>query len=67
MIIKINNSELEISNNYEVYLGSKKTGQIFKNWADLDETTKKKLSNLQLQAQALVDQSIKILISSDVA
>jgi len=67
MIIKINDSELEISNNSEVYLGSKKTGQIFKNWGDLNETSKKKLCELQAQAQILVNQSREILIGADVA
>ena len=67
MIIKINDSELEISNNSEIYLGSKRTGQIFKNWAELDETARKKLRILQTQAQALVNQSIKILVGADAA
>ncbi len=67
MIIKINDSELEISNNSEVYLGSKKTGQIFKDWNELDETSKKKLCELQAKAQALVNQSMEILIGADVA
>ena len=63
MIIRTNEFELEISQGAEVYLGSKKTGQTFKNWAEIDEDIKDSLEGIIKQAEILVKHSAELLIT----
>ncbi len=63
MLIKIDKSELEISPESNVYLGSPGTGQIFKNWNELDDHIKVQLENFQGQVEKLIKQSEEILLS----
>ena len=51
MLIKTDKSELEISKETNVYLGSLEVGQIFKNWTELDENAKEQLEKIQGQAE----------------
>jgi len=63
MLIKTDKSELEISKEANVYLGSVGTGQIFKEWIDLDDNAKAQLDKIQGQAEKLIRQSEEILIA----
>ena len=61
MLIKTDIFELEISQNSNVYLGSKKSGQIFTNWADLDDSVKVDLEDISRQVETLMLQTEKLL------
>jgi hypothetical protein len=61
MLIKTDIFELEISQNSNVYLGSKKSGQIFTNWADLDDSVKVYLENISRQVETLMLKTEKLL------
>jgi len=61
MLIKTNKSELEISKETNVYLGSLGVGQIFKDWTELDDNAKAQLGKIQGQAEKLIRQSEEIL------
>ena len=62
MIIKTENSELEISIGTDVYLGSKASGQIFKKWDDFEDNQKLKLETILKKVEALIYESEKMLI-----
>jgi hypothetical protein len=61
MIIKINGSELEISEEKDIYFGSKTSGQIFKKWYGLEEHVKLGLEMIQNKAEALIIESKELL------
>ncbi|MCD6273387.1 MAG: hypothetical protein J7K30_11240 [Deltaproteobacteria bacterium] len=61
MLIKTDIFELEISRNSNVYLGSKKSGQIFTNWADLDDSVKIDLEDISQQVETLMLKTEKLL------
>lgn len=61
MIIKVNGSELEISEEKDVYFGSKTSGQIFRNWYGLEEHVKLGLEMIQNKAEALIIESKELL------
>ncbi len=63
MLIKTDKSELEISKGANVYLGSVGTGQIFKEWIDLDDNAKAQLGEIQSRVEKLIRQSQEILIA----
>lgn len=63
MLIKTDKSELEISKEANVYLGSVGTGQIFKEWTDLDDHAKAQLDKIQIRAEKLIRQTQEILIA----
>lgn len=63
MLIKIDKSELEISRDANVYLGTPGTGQIFKDWSDLDDQAKSQLKKIEGQVEELVKQSEEILLT----
>lgn len=62
MIIKTEDSELEISIGTDVYLGSKASGQIFKKWDDFEDNQKVKLEIILKKVEALIYESEKMLI-----
>ncbi|MEA3438099.1 MAG: hypothetical protein U9R43_16670 [Thermodesulfobacteriota bacterium] len=61
MLIKTDKSELEISKETNVYLGSLSVGQIFKDWTELDDNAKAQLEKIHGQAEKLIRQSEEIL------
>ncbi len=63
MLIKTDKSELEISKETNVYLGSLGVGQIFKDWTELDDNAKVQLEKIQSRAEKLIRQSEEILIA----
>ena len=67
MLIKTDIFELEISQNSNVYLGSKKSGQIFTNWSDLDESVKIDLEDISRQVETLMLQTEKLLSTPEYA
>lgn len=62
MLIKTDKSELEISKETNVYLGSLSVGQIFKDWTELDDNAKAQLEKIHGQVEKLVRQSEEILL-----
>jgi len=61
MLIKTDKSELEISKETNVYLGSLSVGQIFKDWTELDDNARVQLEKIHGQAEKLIRQSEEIL------
>ena len=62
MIIKTEDSELEISIGTDVYLGSKASGQIFKKWDDFEDNQKLKLEIILKKVEDLIFESEKMLL-----
>ena len=62
MIIKTEDSELEISIGKDVYLGSKASGQIFKKWDDFEDNQKLKLEIILKKVEELIFESEKMLL-----
>ena len=62
MIIKTENSELEISIGTDVYLGSKESGQIFKKWDDFEDNQKVRLETILKKVEELILESEKMLL-----
>lgn len=63
MLIKTDTSELEISKAANVYLGSLGAGQIFKDWADLDDHARVQLDSIQSRVEKLIRQTEEILMA----
>lgn len=61
MIIKTNEFELEISQGTDVYLGSRKSGQTFKKWSEIDADVKIEFEKIAEQAENLVKHAKKLL------
>lgn len=64
MIIKTEDSELEISIGTDVYLGSRASGQIFKKWDDFEDNQKVKLEIILKKIENLIFESEKLLIET---
>ena len=67
MIIKTEDFELEIYTGADVYFASKKLGQYFKKWDDLEEKEKLKLEIIQKKVKKLILESKEILSSKETA
>jgi hypothetical protein len=63
MIIKTNEFELEIFQGTDVYFGSRKTGQIFKKWDDIDDNTKVGLAKIMEHVKGLGKDSEDLLFT----
>lgn len=63
MIIKVNGSELEVTDRGNVYLGMRERGQTFKNLEDLNEAATAALENIRFQAEQLIRQAEGLLTS----
>ena len=64
MIIKTEDSELEISIGTDVYLGSSASGQIFKKWDDFENNQKVKLEIILNKIKNLIFESEKLLLET---
>ncbi|MGA8180543.1 MAG: hypothetical protein WB792_10820 [Desulfobacterales bacterium] len=64
MIIKTEDSELEISIGRDVYFGSRASGQIFKKWDDLDDDEKLGLKNILQKIHHLILESEGLLLEA---
>ena len=67
MIIKTEDFELEISTGNDVYFASKKLGQNFKKWDDLEDNEKFKLEIIQKKVERLILESNKILSAKEIS
>jgi len=65
LIIKSEDFELEIFSGTDVYFASKKLGQIFIKWNDLDDNEKFRLEILKKKVEKLVLESKEILIAKE--
>ncbi len=64
MIIKTDGYELEISHGTDVYVGSKKRGQAYKKWSDIDDYVKVELERIAKEAESLVKYSEELLFTN---
>ncbi len=64
MIIKTDGYELEISQGADVYLGSRKRGQTFKKWSEIDDNVKVGLERIAKQAESLIKYSEELLFTT---
>jgi hypothetical protein len=64
MIIKTEDSELEISIGRDVYFGSRTSGQIFKKWDDLEDDEKLGLKNILQKIHHLILESEGLLLEA---
>ena len=67
MIIKTEDSELEISIGTDVYLGSKESGQIFKKWDDFEDNQKLILETILKKVEELILESEKMLLEPELS
>ncbi len=63
MIIKTDGYELEISQGIDVYVGSRKRGQAFKKWSEIDNNVKIGLERIAKEAESLVKYSEELLFT----
>ena len=63
MIIKTDGFELEISLGTDVYVGSRKRGQAFKKWSEIDNNVKIGLERIAKEAESLVKYSEELLFT----
>ena len=66
MIIKTEDFELEISTGTDVYFASKKLGQNFKKWDDLEDNEKLRLEIIQKKVERLILESKEILSAKEI-
>ncbi len=67
MLIKTDVCELEISPNSNIYLGSKKSGQIFAAWSDLNSSVKDDLEDIRRQVENLMLRTEQLLFAPESA
>lgn len=67
MIIKTDQFELEIVKGTDVYLGSKKSGQTFFKWNEIDDNMRTGLENIIKQIDSLVQDSENLLFVESAA
>jgi hypothetical protein len=67
MIIKTEDFEFEISIGTDVYFASKKFGQNFKKWDDLEENEKLNIEIIKKKVERLILESKEILSAKDTA
>ena len=63
MIIKTDGYELEISQGTDVYVGSRKRGQAFMKWSEIDNNVKIGLERIAKEAESLVKYSEELLFT----
>jgi hypothetical protein len=61
MMIKTDQFELEIVKGSSIYLGSKRAGQTFYEWNEIDDNMKIGLDNIMKQVQSLIQDSENLL------
>ena len=61
MLIKVNQSELEVSDNNEIYIGLPDKGQSFKKWDELNNNVKAELEKIRAKAEILIRQTEQLL------
>jgi hypothetical protein len=61
MIIKVNQSELEVYENSDIYIGLPGKGQSFKKWDELNQNARLELEEIRLKAEMLIRQTEKLL------
>ncbi len=61
MIVKTDQFELEIVKGADIYMGSKRAGQTFFKWNDIDDNMKIELENIVKQIENLIQDSENLL------
>ena len=65
MIIKTDGFELEISQDSDVYLGTKTAGQIYKKWSEIGDNTKLELEKIRKEAEKLIRRSEGLILTAN--
>ena len=61
MLIKVNQSELEVYENSDIYIGLPEKGQSFKKWNELTKSARSELEAIRSQAENLIRQTERLL------
>ena len=61
MLIKVNQSELEVSEHSNIYIGLPEKGQSFKKWDELDMKVKSELEKIRIKAENLIRRTEQLL------
>ena len=61
MLIKVNQSELEVYENSDIYIGLPDKGQSFKKWDELDKNVKSELEKIRRKAENLIRRTEQLL------
>jgi len=64
MIVKNKDFELEISNGFDIYFGSRTSGQIFKKWDEFEDNVKLRLELIQNKVGKLILECEEILLEA---
>jgi hypothetical protein len=62
MIIKTDGFELEVSQDSDIYLGSKNAGQIFRKWSEINDDAKIGLEKIRKEAERLIRQTEGLIV-----
>jgi hypothetical protein len=61
MLIKVNQSELEVYENSDIYVGLPDKGQSFKKWDELNKNVKSELKKIRTEAENLIRRTEQLL------
>jgi hypothetical protein len=61
MLIKVNQSELEVYENSDIYIGLPGKGQSFKKWDELNKNVKSELEDIRIKAENLIKRTEQLL------
>jgi hypothetical protein len=61
MLIKVNQSELEVYENSDIYVGLPDKGQSFKKWDELNKNVKSELEKIRTEAENLIRRTEQLL------
>ena len=61
MLIKVNQSELEVYENSDIYIGLPEKGQSFKKWNELNKNVQSELKEIQDKAENLIRRTEQLL------
>ena len=61
MLIKVNQSELEVYENSDIYIGLPGKGQSFKKWDELNKHVKSELEDIRIKAENLIKRTEQLL------
>jgi hypothetical protein len=61
MLIKVNQSELEVYENSDIYIGLPGKGQSFKKWDELNMNVRSELEDIRIKAENLIKRTEQLL------
>jgi hypothetical protein len=61
LLIKVNQSELGVYENSDIYIGLPGKGQLLRKWGELNENVKSELENIRSKAENLIRRTEQLL------